>query len=116
MYDQASYDRAQEMMRQQRIATHHPLYKMAERGRTMRVKPLTTEGKKAMIDHLAERWALLPPGEDRNIQQRAMLAIMEDRPMPCILTSYELDHRAEQQIKECRHILRAHYKKKGNTQ
>ena len=116
MYDQASYDRAQEMMRQQRIATHHPLYKMAERGRTMRVKPLTKEGKKAMIDHLAERWALLPPGEDRNIQQRAMLAIMEDRPMPCILTSYELDHRAEQQMEECRHILRAHYKKKGNKQ
>lgn len=103
-----SWVRGQLMIKQQRLATYTTLYKMAERGRKMRLKGQTEEDKKNMIDYLGSRWMLLPPGEDRNIQLRAMGAVLSGDPLPSILTSYELDRKSENDIEECRRIIRTH--------
>ena len=103
-----SWARGQLMLKRQRLATYTTLYKMAERGRKMRPKEQTEEDKKSMINYLGERWMMLPPGEDRNIQLRAMGAVLNGDPLPSILTSYELDRKAENDIEECRRIIRTH--------
>lgn len=106
-----SWVRGQMMIKEQQLTTHTALYKLGERGRKMRPKYQTEEDKKNMIDYLGSRWMLLPPGEDRNIQLRAMGAVLSGDPLPSILTSYELDRKAEIEIEECRKILRTHKSK-----